>query len=70
MGHTMASGPRLQAAHHRDVAAQFRALADIEPSDSLRDRLNRIAARYDELASNLEAKPADELDAAPNMLGC
>jgi hypothetical protein len=42
----MADEPRLQAAHHRDVAAQFRALADIEPSDSLRERLHRIAERH------------------------
>jgi len=31
------------ADHHRDVAAQFRSLAAIEPSDSLRQYLQRIA---------------------------
>src|SRR5215471_12154713 len=41
-------GPWLQAEHHRDTAAQFRVLADIEPSDSLRQRLQRLAERHDD----------------------
>jgi hypothetical protein len=56
----MASEPRLQAAHHRDMAAQFRALAHIEPSDSLRQRLQRLAERHDGLAADLRANQADD----------
>jgi len=43
-----------RADHHRDVAAQFRSLAAIEPSDSLRQYLQRIAQRHDELAAGFE----------------
>ena len=56
----MATERGLGSAHHRDVAAQFRALADIEPSDSLRDRLYRIAERYDGLAADLETRRTDD----------
>src|SRR5438105_13935682 len=42
------------ADHHRDVAAQFRSLAAIKPSDSLRQYLQRIAQRHDELAAGFE----------------
>jgi hypothetical protein len=56
----MVDEPRLQAAHHRDVAAQFRALADIEPSDSLRERLHRLAERHDGLAAGSEARQAPD----------
>ena len=56
----MVSGPRLQATHHRDVASQFRALANIEPSESLRHRLHEIAARHDELAADFDAKQAHD----------
>jgi len=51
----MQGRPQLQAVNHRDVAAQFRSLAAIEPSPSLRDRLQRIAERHDELASGFDA---------------
>jgi len=43
-----------RADDHRDVAAQFRSLAAIEPSDSLRQYLQRIAQRHDELAAGFE----------------
>ena len=59
----MARGPRAQAEHHRDIAAQFRALADIEPSDSLRQRLQRLAERNDGLTADLEAHKADDKSA-------
>jgi len=49
----MARGHLLQAAEHREVAAEFRALADIE-ADSLRQRLQRLAERHDGLAAGLE----------------
>jgi hypothetical protein len=54
MERRMARGHLLQAADHREVAAEFRALADIEPSDSLRQRLQRLAERHDGLAAGLE----------------
>jgi len=38
----MQGRPRLQAVNHRDVAAQFRSLAAIEPLPSLRDRLRGL----------------------------
>ena len=44
------------ADHHREVAAQFRSLAAIEPSDSLRQHLQRIAERHDELAAGCERR--------------
>ena len=50
----MARGHLLRAADHREVAAEFRALADIEPSDRLRLRLQRLAERHDGLAAGLE----------------
>ena len=56
----MARGYLLQAADHREVAAEFRALADIEPSDSLRHRLQRLAERHDGLAAGLELNTADD----------
>jgi len=56
----MARGHLLQAADHRDAAAEFRALADIEPSDSLRQRLQRLAERHDGLAAGLEFNTADD----------
>jgi hypothetical protein len=60
-GQHMQGRPRLQAVNHRDVAAQFRSLAAIEPLPSLRDRLQRIAERHDELAAGFDAdEPHDE----------
>lgn len=50
----MGRGRRLQATHHCEVAAQFRALAEIEPSDSLRWHLQRLSERHDGLAAGLE----------------
>ena len=61
----MARGHPLQAADHRQAAAEFRALADIEPSDSLRQRLQRLAERHDGLATGLEAEDADEGSVGP-----
>jgi len=61
----MARGHRLQAAHHREVAAEFRALAHIEPSDSLRQHLQRLAERHDGLAAGLELDDADKGTAEP-----
>jgi hypothetical protein len=59
-GAEMASEPRIKAARHRDTAAQFRALADIEPSDSLRQRLQRLAERHDGLAADLGPNQAHD----------
>ena len=59
----MARGAQPQAEHHRDIAAQFRTLADIEPSGSLRQRLQRLAKRHDGLAADLEAHKADDKSA-------
>jgi len=49
------------ADHHRDVAAQFRSLAAIEPSDSLREHLQRIAQRHDNLAADFERRDSEIL---------
>ena len=54
-GANMAAG----ADHHRDVAAQFRSLAAIEPSDSLREHLQRITQRHDELAADFERRDSE-----------
>jgi hypothetical protein len=54
----MASVPWPQAMYHRNLAAEFRALAGIEPSDSLRQRLQRLAERHDGLAADLESNQA------------
>ena len=59
-GKHMEGRPRLQAANHRDVAAQFLSLAAIEPSPSLRERLERIAERHEELAAGSEADEPDD----------
>ena len=57
----MEGRPRLQASHHRDVVAQFRSLAAIERSPSLRERLERVAEWHDELAAGFETgEPHDE----------
>jgi hypothetical protein len=49
---------RLQAAHYRETAAQFRAMADIEPLVSVRRHLRWLAAQYDERAAELETPQA------------
>jgi hypothetical protein len=60
----MQDGARLRAQNCREVAAHFRALADIEPAESLRRQLHRLAARHDQLATDLETPQASEQDAA------
>jgi hypothetical protein len=50
----MQDGARLRAQHRREVAAHFRSLADVEPAASLRRQLQRLAARHDQLAADLE----------------
>jgi hypothetical protein len=42
------------ADHYRDMAAHFRALAEVEPLPSLRRHLLRLAAEHDEVAEELE----------------
>jgi len=41
----------------REIAAHFRSLAEIEPAESLRRQLQRLAARHDQLAADLERPP-------------
>jgi len=53
-GKNMQDDARLRAQHCREVAAHFRSLADIEPAESLRRQLARLAARHDQLAADLE----------------
>ena len=48
------SGNLLAFAGRDDIAAQFRSLAALEPSDSLRQQLQRSAQRHDELAAGFE----------------
>jgi hypothetical protein len=47
---------RQKARSCREVAAHFRSLADIEPAESLRRQLQRLAARHDQLAADLESQ--------------
>jgi hypothetical protein len=50
----MADGAGFRVAHLRDMAAHFRSLASLEPLESLRRHLRRLAAQHDEAAANLE----------------
>ena len=43
-----------QAQQCRELAAHFRSLADIEPLSGVRRQLQRLAARHDQLAADLE----------------
>ena len=56
----MQDGARLRAQHCREVAAHFRSLADVEPAESLRRQLQRLAARHDQLAADFERPQSDE----------
>ena len=60
----MQDGARLRAQRQRDIAAEFRVLAELEPVASLRRHLERLAARHDELAADLERSLSDD-DGAP-----
>ena len=64
----MQDGARLRAQHCREVAAHFRSLADVEPAESLRRQLGRLAARHDQLAADLEPQ-ADGENAPRAALG-
>ncbi len=65
-----ASHLRLKAQSCREVAAHFRSLANIEPAESLRRRLQRLAARHDKLAADLEQPQLDEEEGhAPSGAG-
>ena len=55
---------RVQAAHYRETAAQFRAMADIEPLASVRRHLRWLAAQYDEMAAELDTPQAGPTIAA------
>jgi hypothetical protein len=50
--------------HHRDMAAHFRTLAEVELLPSLRRYLRRLAAQHDEEAADLEqqASPTNAAD--------
>jgi hypothetical protein len=50
--------------HYRDMAAQFRVLAELEPLPSLRRHLRRLAEQHDEEAADLEqqASPTTAAD--------
>jgi hypothetical protein len=50
----MEHAARLRLEYHRDRAAHFRSLAEIEPVPSLRRHLHRLAAQHEELAASLE----------------
>jgi hypothetical protein len=45
---------RVQAQHYRELVAQFRLMADIEPLASVRRHLRWLAAQYDEMAQELD----------------
>jgi len=42
---------------HREAAARFRLLADIEPWPSLRQHFKRLAAQHEELAADQNCAP-------------
>jgi hypothetical protein len=48
---------RLRAAHYREEAARFRALADREPLAQMRRHLRRLADEYDRLAADAAIIP-------------
>jgi hypothetical protein len=48
---------RERAAHYRKYAAQFRALAEAEQNDSLREKLMQTVHQYEEQARDLEPNP-------------
>jgi hypothetical protein len=50
---------RVQAQHYRELAAQFRLMADVEPLASVRRHLRWLAAQYDEMAEELETPQAN-----------
>ena len=56
----MQDGARPRAQHQRDMAAEFRVLAELEPVASLRRQLERLAARHDQLAVDLERPQSDD----------
>ena len=60
----MQDAARLRAQHCREVAAHFRSLANIEPAESLRRQLQRLATRQDQLATDLERPQQSEEGAA------
>ena len=47
-------GARHSAEQYREMAAHFRALAEVETLPSLRRHLLRLAAEHDEVAEELE----------------
>lgn len=47
----------LRAAHYREEAARFRALADREPLAKMRRHLQRLAEEYDRLAADAAIIP-------------
>ena len=46
--------PRERAAHYRQYASQFRALAAGEQNESLREKLMQIVRQYEEQARDLD----------------
>ena len=60
----MQDGARPRAQYQRDMAAEFRLLAEVEPVASLRRQLERLASRHDQLAADLE-RPLSDDDGAP-----
>ena len=53
---------RVQAQHYRELAAQFRQMADVETLASGRRHLRWLAAQYDEMAQELETPQQSEQD--------
>jgi hypothetical protein len=51
---------RVQAQHYRELAAQFRLMADIEPLAGVRRHLRWLAAQYEEMAQELETPQASQ----------
>jgi hypothetical protein len=43
---------------HREAAARFRLLADIEPWPNLRQHFRRLAAQHEELAADQKSAPS------------
>ena len=65
----MQDGARLRAQQHREMAAEYRLLAEVEPVASLRRHLQKLAAQRDEAATDLETPQANEYGEPGTALG-
>ena len=65
----MGDASGLRAAHLRHMAAHLRSLASLEPLESLRRHLRRLAAQHDEAAATLELAIHPAADGTGQAMG-